>query len=187
MRCFIGLDLAATPKLAIAQWRDKALPYFTKAVPVQNFHITLAFLDQVSLSQLDALCQELDSLDMPSFELTLDQLGYWSKPRILWLGCQHLPAALEGLAAEVSRIARQCHIPIQQRQYVPHVTLVRKAAETPPTPLLAPGFECTFKEFHLFESVSGENGVRYPIRKSWPLNTFRRPKAPIRHTRSFPD
>jgi len=52
----IGLDLFATNKFAIANWRDKQIFATTdKPVPVENFHIALSFLGQVSPNKLEQL------------------------------------------------------------------------------------------------------------------------------------
>jgi 2'-5' RNA ligase len=56
MRAFLGLSPDVKTKLAIELWRNKAFPCFYAPVPAANFHITLAFLGQISPKQLDALC-----------------------------------------------------------------------------------------------------------------------------------
>jgi len=167
MRCFIGLDLAAQDKLAIEAWREKALPRLNAAVPAANFHITLAFLGQIDERQCESLSSKLDTISTPSFNITLNELGYWSEPRILFLGTSGVPKKIHKLAEQCRRAARSCNIPIQQQNYVPHVTLVRKIKDTPPAALLSANFEFHFSHFHLFESISTKTGVTYPIRKSW--------------------
>lgn len=175
MRCFLGLDLDAKTKLAVQAWRDKSLLHFERPVPVANFHVTSVFLGQVDEHQLDHLCSQIDSLEFDSFTLQFDYLGYWSKPKILWLGSSQTSESATLLANTLSGFAKHCRLPIHEKKYTPHITIVRKAPEHSPAPLFDPSFECKFTALHLFESVSGKQGVRYPIRKSWPFRMFKRP------------
>lgn len=175
MRCFLGLDLDGKSKLAIEQWREKALPHFAHPVPVANFHITSVFLGQIDNAQLDELTRAIDDCSFSPFSITLNKLGYWSKPRILWLGSESIPEQSIELASSLSSIAKQSNIPIQERPYIPHVTLVRKVTQETPAPLFMPDIECKFDTLHLFESLPGKHGVHYPSRAQWPLFRFRKP------------
>ena len=175
MRCFFGLDLDAKTKLAVDNWRQKALPHFEHPVPAANFHVTSIFLGQIDDGQMDDLCRALEECSFDPFSLTLDQLGYWSKPKILWLGCNDIPAQATELAESLTLISKQCGIQVQERKYVPHVTLVRKVTGETPAPLFQPDINCHFDTLHLFESVSSKHGVHYASRAQWPLFRFRSP------------
>lgn len=185
MRSFIGLDLSATQKLALDAWRQQALPHITtqakhsqplpgmpaipSAVPVANFHITLAFLDSITARQHDALMQQLDDVQADPIELTLDSTGVWDGPKILYAAPSAPPSSLMKLAKQIRRAARAAGINLDNREYRPHVTLVRKATSATPPPLLPPSLPLQFDAFHLFESMSTQSGVQYPIRHSWRL------------------
>lgn len=176
MRYFLGFDLSAQDKLAIDAWRSKFLPAFDTSVPVQNFHITAVFLGQMKSNQLDRLTQELDVLKHTTFSFHLNQMGYWSKPKVLWLGCTNVPKQAISLYETLFELAKQSGLSIPTRDYNPHVTLVRKVAHNPPSALIDPDFEVQVQQLHLFESVSGNRGVRYPIRQSWELQKAINPK-----------
>lgn len=176
MRYFLGFDLTAKNKLAIDAWRNKSLPAFDTSVPVQNFHITALFLGQMQPNQLDCLTRELDSLNHPTFSFQLNQMGYWSKPKILWLGCTEIPKLAISLYDKLCDLSKQAGLTIPSREYCPHVTLVRKVTHNPPSALLSPDFEVQIQQLHLFESVSGKSGVQYPIRQSWELQRTINPK-----------
>lgn len=190
MRCFIGLDLSPLAKLALEHWREKALPEVNArrvvpekrrqsslktaqptAVPAANYHLTLAFLGSISHSQHDQIMQLLDNIEAAPIQLTLDVSGRWSGPKILFAAPSEDNSELMTLAKAVRTAARQCNIQLDRNDYAPHVTLVRKINDELPAPLFDPNIECTFSHFHLFESISGERGVHYPIRASWPLQT----------------
>lgn len=171
MRYFLGLDLSITSKLALARWRETALPKFDKAVPSANFHITLSFLGQVNEATLEKLCDAIDDIEGKSepIKLTLEQMGYWSKPKILYLAPSNIVPPLHALEEKTTKIARRCNIVMKHSIYKPHVTIARGLKANPPCELFAPNIPCEFNEMHLFESVSGKQGVSYPVRKSWKL------------------
>ena len=169
MRCFLGFDLDSNSKLAVEHWREKALPPFKHPVPAANFHVTSVFLGNVKPHQLDEICTEIDACQFSPTEIHLNQLGYWSKPKILFLGTDQRNDGLASIATKLTSIAKNAGLQIHDRPYKPHVTLVRKVSDGSPGALFEPDFNCKFSELHLFESVSGTKGVQYPIRYSWPL------------------
>lgn len=187
MRCFIGLDLPIQTKLALESWRQRALPEIVTrealpeikskknqparpvAVPTANLHITLAFLGQISHRQHESLMTTLADVHQVPFELTLDTTGLWNGPKILFCAPDTPPTSLMELAKQVRKAARAAGIEVENREYRPHVTMIRKAGATLPPPLFMPQIEAKFSQFHLFESVSSPQGVSYPIRHSWPL------------------
>ncbi|GAC16015.1 RNA 2',3'-cyclic phosphodiesterase [Aliiglaciecola lipolytica] len=176
MRYFLGFDLDPQTKIAIDDWRNKALPRFEQNVPAKNFHITSVFLGQVTEQQLDQLCSKIENTEFRPFELHFDNMGYWSKPKILWLGADHVPDPMLHISKRLTEFAQQVGLNIPVREYFPHITLVRKAQNNPPAPILTPDFKIHLDQLHLFESVSGRTGVQYPIRQSWPLIRSIRPR-----------
>jgi 2'-5' RNA ligase len=170
VRCFFAIEPDSQHKLAIAHWRDKSFPAFEHPVSAANFHLTLVFLGQLSPAQIECLSAQVDDLTLPGrFSLDLNLLGYWPKPKALWLGLQHTPSPMDKLVVALSACAQTCKIPLQKRPYVPHLTLVRKCSDFPPGALIEPAFKLSFEQFHLFESLSTRNGVVYQRRFSWAL------------------
>ncbi|GAA0853772.1 RNA 2',3'-cyclic phosphodiesterase [Aliiglaciecola litoralis] len=177
MRYFLGFDLAVKSKLDIDAWRHKSLPSFEAAVPASNFHITAVFLGQITDRQLEMLSLGLDELTMQPQQFSLDMMGYWSKPKILWLGCTNVNDSVYQLYTSLIEVCKKSTIELPNRDYKPHVTLVRKVSANPPAALLAPNFVINVDKLHLFESVSGKQGVHYPIRQSWEMRKPIRPKG----------
>ncbi|MDF2178542.1 RNA 2',3'-cyclic phosphodiesterase [Aliiglaciecola sp. CAU 1673] len=171
MRVFFGLDLNGREKLAIEQWSSRNLPTYSSAIPPANFHITLAFLGEVNNNQLISLYEAAGELHGNSFLLHIDQLGYWSKPRVLWIGPSQVPESLKELVSALANAGARLGIRKDNRPYMPHISLVRKVALNPPNALIAPDFELTFNRFHLFESKSTNKGVVYHPLHSWPLRS----------------
>lgn len=170
MRAFLGLSPDAKTKLAIEVWRNKAFPKFDAPVPAVNFHVTLAFLGQISPKQQEELCGGIEQItDIPTFNVSFKRVGYWSKPKALWLGCEETQNTHLQLSKQLHQIANSVGLQLPKQDYVPHITLARKCVINPPAPLIEPTFSWHNAEFHLYESVSGKKGVSYQIRQSWPL------------------
>ena len=170
MRAFLGLEPDGKTKLAIDAWRNQALPEFSEFVAPSNYHVTLAFLGQLDVRQHDTLLQLIDEMPAPTqFKVTLNTVGYWPKPKALWLGCSHTAANHLNLAKRLSAVATTAGIAMLKRDYQAHLTLVRKCQQNPPAPVIEPFFSWQAQDFHLYESLSTAQGVRYKIRKSWRL------------------
>jgi len=171
MRAFFGLSPDPKTKLAIEEWRNKAFPDLYAPVPAANFHVTLAFLGNVSVEQMDTINHLID--EMPSvaaFDVLLKQLGHWSKPKAFWLGCQQTATEHLLLAKQIHKIANKSGLLLQEQDYIAHLTLARKCSIKPPAPLVPANFQWHVEQFHLFESQSSPQGVCYPIRKSWSMS-----------------
>ncbi|MGY0562978.1 MAG: RNA 2',3'-cyclic phosphodiesterase [Paraglaciecola chathamensis] len=171
MRAFFALTPPPSSKLAIDAWREKAFPHFFSPVKASNLHITLAFLGEITENHLDALSQYVDShLNMQCFSITLDYVGYWSKPKALWLGNTALPKEQLELVDCLQKAAATCGIKMQKRDYISHLTLARKCHENPPAALIEPNFMFLNTELTLYESVSSPHGVLYRPILSWPFS-----------------
>ncbi|WP_299080264.1 RNA 2',3'-cyclic phosphodiesterase [uncultured Paraglaciecola sp.] len=170
MRAFFGLSPDIKTTLEIEAWRSKAFPDFAAPVPGANFHVTLAFLGQVSPTQLDALCENVDAMpEVQAFDVSLNHVGYWAKPKALWLGSHHTHPAHQQLVTHITHSCKMAGLQLTQREYIAHLTLARKCTVNPPAALIEPQFSWHNTEFHLYESVSGKQGVTYPIRHSWSI------------------
>lgn len=96
-------------------------------LPAGNMHITLAFLGSVDASRLDALVdlsQEWPALDG---EWAIDRLGHFPQPRIVWAGSQRPHTGLISLHAELWRALSRHGFTAPQREFTPHVSLLRQA------------------------------------------------------------
>ena len=169
MRLFFGLPLEIADAEAIAGWRRQALPEFRRPVPLENFHITLCFLGEVSGHHCRDLCQAAQILGGGGFELGLDVMGFWPKNEICYLQPQRVPEALPQLAEDCRGVARRVGLKVEKRRYQPHLTLARRCETAPPEPLLRPDFVLVFDRFALFESARTRRGVTYEVVEEFPL------------------
>jgi 2'-5' RNA ligase len=160
MRAFFGLSPDENTKLAIEAWRINAFHPFNAPVPAANFHVTLAFLGNVAVKQLDTLYRLIDEMPkVKTFDVSLNQLGYWARPKAFWLGCQQTASEHLLLAKHLHEIVNKSGLLLQDQDYVAHLTLARKCKVRPPAPLFPANFQWNTDQFHLFESKSSSEGV----------------------------
>lgn len=174
MRLFFAL--LPEPGLArdIDVWRQRNLSTDGRPVPMANLHITLAFLGDLSPHRLEGLCQAAEELlASPGTSLdplTLDEVGYWSSPGILWLGPAYWTQALENLAARLQARGVQAGGRGTRTAYRPHLTLFRGCDQPPLPPLSPPGFTFDCTHLALLESRQGRQGVQYADVANWQLS-----------------
>lgn len=173
MRAFFGLSPDTKVKDEIATWRNTEFPDLAAPVAADNFHVTLAFIGQITSHQVNQLTALIDVMPRHNtFDVALNQQGYWAKPKAFWLGCQKTSPEHLRLVNNIKLIAEQAGLSLQEQPYIAHLTLSRKCKEPPSAGIVAANFKWRAEQFHLFESVSSQDGVRYIIRHSWPLYTL---------------
>ena len=178
MRTFFALDLPAESKLVIARWRDSAFRSLeagglARPVPPANFHLTLAFIGELPPRKLESLCDSVDALlrNKPHApgSVQLNEVGYWPRNGILWLGPAHCPPELKALATRLRTLAGQAGGKRESKSFQPHISLFRRCTIAPPPSLSAPEFTISYAEITLFESRQGGGGVSYQPVHSWAL------------------
>lgn len=139
-----------------------------RLVAPRNLHLTLAFVGNVTAQQRACMEAAAATLRGQAFAVTLDCVGFWRKPRVLWAGAGGVPAALEELVADLSGALANCGYRPESRPFQAHVTLARKVSRPPRQGLIAP-IHWAVTDFCLVESVTGEQGSDYRVLARWPL------------------
>ena len=134
MRAFVGLPCpeAWIPPLARAQSR---LPG-GRPVPVDDLHLTLAFLDDQPADRIEALHDLLSARNDPA--VTLRALAYstFASGRRASLAVLDLAgqADLTALRDSTRRAVRSAGITLPRDRFRPHITLVRYPTSAPADP-----------------------------------------------------
>jgi len=132
MRLFFALWPDDSVREALAHWvvlcRSRVQGRATRS---ENLHATLAFLGEVAATDVATLSALAGRLRCAAFTLRVDRVGYWPHNRIVYAGCGETPAALAALATAMQRDLSQAGFRVEERAYVPHVTLLRAASGTP--------------------------------------------------------
>jgi 2'-5' RNA ligase len=172
--------LAEAQKLFFALWPEERVraelmvidgslpPHGGRPAHPEDLHITLVFLGLVTAEQYPCVTAVADAIDSDSFSLSIDRVGYWRKPRILWCGPRETPPALGHLVSKLQLGLQECGFKPENRAYSPHVTLARKSAPVESFALERP-FQWRPAEFVLAASGSGAKPPRYRILRRWPL------------------
>jgi len=139
-----------------------------RRVPVENLHLTLAFVGPATAAVCDCLEQSAAAIRLPPFELTLDHAGCWPRPRILWIAPTRVPPGLWALAGALRNVLAGCGVEPEARGFQAHVTIARKYAQGEPGTAFT-AVPWPVSRFCLVQSVSAESGVVYRPLRCWPL------------------
>ena len=88
-----------------------------RRVPRLNLHLTLHFIGNVYLDQMACLQQQAQRVDGNTFDLSIDCQGYFSKPRVAWLGCRETPTAMLDLQQRLGQQLQLCEYQPEARRY----------------------------------------------------------------------
>ena len=165
-RRFIALWPSAAEQEQTAQLAE-AIPGGRRITPA-SIHLTLVFLGATDAERMRCYLEALQGIEVPSLTLTLDRLGYWPKPRILWLGPSRTPLALTVLVAELNRRLTACGFAPEARPFRAHITLARKFPGPLPAGLPAEPISWIISQLALVESVNHQDGSRYQVLNRWP-------------------
>ena len=133
-----------------------------------RFHLTLAFVGEVNAENLARLRVPPAEVFTSGFLLTLDDWGCWARNGICWAAPSRIPEALRDLAARLEGWLRGAGFELEQRPFVPHVTLVRQAQCVQLPEAMAP-VEWQVEAFALIQSHLRPGGARYETLRAWPL------------------
>ena len=149
--------------------------------PVENFHVTLAFIGKADRHGFDAAIDALSAIEAPAFDLRLSGIGTFGdkKPYALWAGADAAPELLH-LQAKVETALRRAGFDLEKRKFKPHVTLAYLKGTTQDAAELYAAqhglFSCgpfPVEEFHLYSSTLGNNTSSYEIEASYALSSSR--------------
>jgi 2'-5' RNA ligase len=179
VRLFLALWPDATMQAALAAAVEPILRNMAgtargaRAVPTQNFHLTLAFLGGVPVERVDAVrqvasaCAETLRQRAAPIEFVFDAVEHWRKPEILCATARG--ASLQGVRLAqtlTGALTGAGFSPDLTKPFRPHVTLVRKATH-PPRDTSFPAVTWTFAEFALVQSRTAPGGSIYSVLASY--------------------
>jgi 2'-5' RNA ligase len=138
IRSFIAIPLSSEIHKKLHQVSD-TLRKNLFSVPVRwvnpdNIHLTLKFLGDVSLSNLEILQNILASEvnTYSQFEISVGELGAFPnprRPRILWIGVES-PPELKAMQISIETSLERLGYPREDRPFSPHLTLGRLNRKT---------------------------------------------------------
>ncbi|MCY1452663.1 RNA 2',3'-cyclic phosphodiesterase [compost metagenome] len=164
---FFALGCAPAQRKAIAQWRSALQLRSGRAVPVENFHLTLKFLGAVAIAQIADICTAAASVRTSGERLTVerDRLDVWRRAGVLVLAPEQASPALLRLVYDLEQALLPFGLEDAPREFRPHLTLARDYRAPVPESPTPPEFVLRADRFALFESHKG----RYRALAEWPL------------------
>lgn len=168
-RYFLAVWPDPSVRARLADWSNELnAGYAARRIPADKLHITLVFLGTLGRSELDAVRATAADTSWSGASLTVDRIGYWKRPRIVWAGSSAGSEALSTLAEGLRGRLRRLGFRVEERPFVPHVTLFRKAGRKPRWDKQA--IEWRIDEFCLVQSTLSSSGSRYEIVERWCAN-----------------
>jgi 2'-5' RNA ligase len=132
LRAFIAVELPLEIRQTVCAATSnlrKGIGSLVRWVPIENMHLTLKFLGDISPSNMNMLCHMLHAeTDLFNcFDLCLNGLGSFpslKRPRVIYIGIQ-APAALEALQRGIESASRRLGYESEERGFSPHLTIGR--------------------------------------------------------------
>ena len=178
MRLFVAIELPEMVRTALGnvqqQVRKQTIKgrFFTES----NMHLTLCFLGETKperVQELMLFLQEAAALGKAfplHFARQLRYFGTEKPARVVWIGLHGELKELRKLQLLVARAVEKAGLPLEERPYVPHITLARNCVFSAGVPLTQgkiqlsmprpPEFEVTGFSLMISEQVDGKRIYR---------------------------
>ena len=135
-------------------------------VAPENVHLTLAFLGEANPAKAIAAAKRVRGA---RHELPIDEVRFWKKNQIVWVGPREMPPELDRLVKSLHQELGRDQFVLERRPFAAHVTLLRKVrdpGELPPPPQVA----WPVREFVLVGSRISSRGSTYEPVERFPLS-----------------
>lgn len=169
-RVFFALWPTLAERTQLAKWREPLTRLCGgRAMRSETLHNTLVFVGEVEMYGLEVLQLAAQEVSAQSFELCLDEARYWGHNHIVYAAPSRVPGQLPKLASALQQCLAKHRFKFDQREYKPHVTLVRKAYwSDAPLPEMQP-VRWQIKDFALVQSVQRDGLSSYRVLARFPL------------------
>lgn len=162
----LRLFFAAWPPARVAEalhrWAlEAARGPAERVLPVENLHLTLAFLGDTHPARVPAAIDAARAVAIAPQTLRLDRTGHWPRSRVVWAGSSETLPALEALVADLRARLTAAGFVLEDREFAAHVTLARQAPRPYDRPL--PALDWPIAGFVLACSTTAERGSRYDV------------------------
>jgi 2'-5' RNA ligase len=129
MRLFTAIDIPTDLTEALRSFVSRLRPTAKIAwSPVENLHVTTKFIGEWPEPRLDEMTSALASVPgTGSIEIAVKGLGWFPserRPRVFWAGVDG-GEGLRTLARTTDEVVTELGVPVEKREYSPHLTLAR--------------------------------------------------------------
>jgi len=190
LRAFIAIEIPLPIRQAIfsqtESLRGALGPALVRWAPIDNMHLTLKFLGDISPANVDMLSQMLtaETTGCAPFSMQIGGLGSFPnsrRARVIWVGIQ-APAALDSLQRGIDSASARLGYESEERPFSPHLTVgrVKQQVSASDQHIIRAALEraqvgalgaAEIAAVHLFKSDLKPNGAVYTRLFSAPLKT----------------
>jgi 2'-5' RNA ligase len=128
VRIFIAIDLPPTVRERIKECQRvlSATEAKLTMVNADSAHITLKFIGEVDLSEVEPFISALCTIRFPPFEFEVSRIGVNNprSPRVIWSNVEDGGACAD-LHRQIEEVLTPFGIPRENRPFTPHVTIAR--------------------------------------------------------------
>ena len=183
MRVFLGIPLSedAREEIEIIAQNIRGARW----IPKENLHLTLNFLGELAPSRIEDLINSLNRIFHPPTTLDLKGVGHFpprGEVHTLWVGAANNEIILQ-LKKRIDFALRQLEIPVEQRKFIPHITIARvKGCDNSEIGRfivennLFKHVGMPVNEFHLYSSHKQHPFPEYRIEATFPLSQVNSPR-----------
>ncbi len=132
IRTFIAINMTNEIKelLGKIQIELKKAEADVKWVAPEGMHLTLKFLGNIFIGQLESVCQMVleATSNFNQFQLSLSSLGAFpnlSSPKVVWVGIDKGKEECIQLAKQIDNNLNRLGFPVESKEFFPHLTLGR--------------------------------------------------------------
>ena len=160
MRLFIAIQLSDEMRRAVRGVQEEMLRREVRGnyTPVENLHLTLAFIGEYP--DPEGVLQAMEGVPLAPFELKLSGVGAFGD--LWWMGLER-SEALEGYVRRLRHALAEAGIPFDRKRFRPHITLVRRATTggRPMPGVAVPRAQMDAPRVVLMRSDRGKDGMIY--------------------------
>lgn len=177
-RLFIGIPIVETAikKIEAIQvhWKEQLKEKKISPIPIENYHLTLHFLGDTPDVQIPVLEKNLEQhCRTPRFFYALNRFLAFpelKRARVLALSGSMGTSPLSQLHYQMKESIQNLGWKLEDRVYIPHLTLFRARELSLGNPLLiAEEIQVSIESFALYESSLTQQGSHYRILRKWDL------------------
>jgi 2'-5' RNA ligase len=125
-----------------------------------SWHVTTAFIGDFKEELIPDLQVRAAQIKVEPFRVRFDRVEFWPRPKVASLVASTVPPELEHLVDSLNTVLAEFDVPVEDRTYRPHITVVRRANRFETQRLAQPAL-IEWSSFELIESVSQPGGVAY--------------------------